>query len=153
MVYREYPGLNPEKAQVRRAASLSPPQPKRKTTALTARAAVALVIHVSAEQRFLLARGTRERGGVGSRRSQTQKRAIAAQTAERRRVACPSGGRGSGTGPRMSEARGKWKMHPPKFAFKKIWRFINTCLCWSRFSSLPDAGALFVSVNGCFVPC
>lgn len=91
-------------------------QPKRKSAGLTARAGVA---GDPRERRAALptgSRGTRERGGVGPRHP------LPTQKSHRSSVCwCPSGGRGSGTGPRMSEARGKWKKkHPPEFAFEKI---------------------------------
>lgn len=124
----------------RRAAS---PSEERKTAGLTARA---VVVGDPRERRAALptgSRGTRERGGVGLETIPNKKRATEAQTAEEQRVSCPRGGRGSETGPRMSEARGRWGTTPSKVCVFKDLLIPSTCVDVCQVSTLfSDFGVL-----------
>lgn len=109
-----------------------------------ARAVVALVIHVILRGDPTGSRRTRERGGVGLETIPNKKRATEAQTAEKQRVPCPSGGRGSGTGPRMSEARGGCKTTASEVRVPQD--LVTSSTCAAVVSSFAAPGCWFGGV-------
>lgn len=105
--------------------------PERKTAGLTARAVVALVIHVIIRGDPTGSRRTRERGGVGRETIPNKKRATEAQTAEKQRVLWPR------IGDRATHVRGARWVHNNSLPSSRATRFgdfINMRGCLASFA-------------------